>query len=55
MKVKSSNDVTVNDTTSNNSVLIGKLNFCIDNQILKIDNERIELSAKESKLLKIFL
>jgi DNA-binding winged helix-turn-helix (wHTH) protein len=36
------------------SVHIGQLTFCLENQILRLGDERIELSAKESKLLKIF-
>ncbi|MBC7920817.1 MAG: winged helix-turn-helix transcriptional regulator [Ferruginibacter sp.] len=35
-------------------VNIGQLTFCLEKQILRLGNERIELSAKESKLLKVF-
>lgn len=35
-------------------VNLGQLTFCLQKQILRLGNERIELSAKESKLLKIF-
>jgi DNA-binding winged helix-turn-helix (wHTH) protein len=39
---------------SSELVNIGKLTFCLEKQILRLGNERIELSSKESKLLKIF-
>lgn len=35
-------------------VHLGPLTFCLEKQILRLGDERIELSAKESKLLKVF-
>lgn len=37
-----------------NLVHLGPLTFCQERQILRLGDERIELSAKESKLLKVF-
>lgn len=37
-----------------NLVHLGPLTFCLDKQILRWGDERIELSSKESKLLKVF-
>ncbi len=37
-----------------NLVHLGPLTFCLEKQILRLGDERIELSAKESKLLKVF-
>ncbi len=35
-------------------VQLGSLTFCLEKQTLRSDKERIELSAKEAKLLKVF-
>ena len=35
-------------------VHLGPLTFCLEKQILRLGDERIELSTKESKLLKVF-
>lgn len=37
-----------------NLVHLGPLTFCLDEQILRLGNERIALSDKESRLLKVF-
>ncbi len=37
-----------------NLLHLGPLTFCLDKQILRLGDDRIELSTKESKLLKVF-
>lgn len=37
-----------------NLVHLGPLTFCLEKQILRLGDDRIELSTKESKLLKVF-
>jgi len=37
-----------------NLVQLGPLTFCLDKQLLRLGDDRIELSAKESKLLTVF-
>jgi DNA-binding response OmpR family regulator len=44
----------VEKATPSNLVHLGPLSFCLENQILRLGAERIELSAKEAKLLNVF-